>query len=381
MRVAVVAGTYPLDKMGGSERQALLISEGLAELGHEVVFVATNSDVEEEFAAGDLTVTKIPRHREVGRDLHGRLVTRVIREKSPDVCYVRRFTELATLSAICRNGGVPVVSMSCHLNETSPILLGYHASETLAHILSLKAIAHLRSFAAIRFSAAHVCNTEFLRRQTQRWFPRMRIRMIYNGSPVLPLPHPVGRVSPGQVIWVNNLKRWKRPEVFVRLAAALPQFRFVMIGRMPGNKRYASQLRRSLQQATANLQYLGPLPIDQVNELIKQSALLLYTSRPVEGFGNSFLQAWGYGVPTVSLSFDLDGILDREGIGRCSQTFDQLRADVEELMTDGVVRRDMGCRARDYVIRHHSAAQMVAQYEMLFNEVRAVGTSKWDAKV
>jgi glycosyltransferase involved in cell wall biosynthesis len=138
-------------------------------------------------------------------------------------------------------------------------------------------------------------------------------------------------------------------------------------------------MEKALQQAPSNLEYLGPLPIDQVNEKISQSDLLLYTSLPVEGFGSSFTQAWLRQVPTVSLSFELDGILEQENIGRCSRDFEHLVTDVKELMEDESLRRDMGQRARAYAVSHHSAERMVADYEALFKDIvrnSAVDTSR-----
>jgi glycosyltransferase involved in cell wall biosynthesis len=228
-------------------------------------------------------------------------------------------------------------------------------------------MAHLRSFLSIRSADVHVCNTKSLQSKAQRWFPRKSIRAIYNGQPVPP-PESVHLEPSGQIIWVNNLKDWKRPDLLVELARRLPQFRFVMVGRMAGG-RYGEKMRRMLQQASANLEYLGPKPIGEVNALISQSDLLLYTSLAVEGFANSFLQAWFRGVPTLSLFFDIDGIIEREGIGRYSRTFEQLVADVQELMEDGVARQEMGQRARRYAVSHHNAEKMVADYETLFNEV------------
>lgn len=368
MRITVVTYFYPAERMGGAEYQTLLIAQGLAGLGHDVVFLSTDSDEEGEFEAGKITVLKIPGWRTVGWALHRQLVTEAVQESAPDICYVRVFDELATIMPLCGKAGVPVVSTSCHSMETSPFLLGYHPIETIAYLRSLETILHLRSFLSIRSSAVHVCNTKSLQRKIQRWFPRKPIRMIPNGSPVPPPEH-IHLESSGQVIWVNRLQLWKRPEVLVELARRLPQFRFVMIGGVTSGRRYAQRLRAVLQQAPANFQYLGRMPIDQVNAMISRSDLLLYTSLPVEGFGNSFLQAWFRGVPTVSLSFDLDGILEREGVGRCSRTFEQLVADVKELMEDEAIRRDMGRRAREYAVRHHSAEKMVADYEALFKEV------------
>jgi glycosyltransferase involved in cell wall biosynthesis len=190
--------------------------------------------------------------------------------------------------------------------------------------------------------------------------------MIYNGSPIPPFDESAPREK--QVIWVNNLKRWKRPEVLVRLAHRLPEWQFLMIGRMAeGN--YGRWIASLIAQGPPNLHYLGPKSVDEVNEEIARSSLLLYTSQPVEGFGNSFLQAWLRGAPTVSLSFDLDGIPEREGIGRCARTFDELVDVVDELMRNDDLRSSMGRHARAYAVRHHAVDRMVNEYEALFTSI------------
>jgi len=321
--------------------------------GHDVVFLGTDADKEDVFDASNLKVIEAPSWRSVGWNHHRGCITRALQWSDPDVCYVRVFEELATIVPWCGKASVPVVSVSASAKTANPFLLGYHPIETLAHLRSLQTFRHLRSFFSIRSSSVHVCNTQALKRQMRRWFPRKRINVIYNGSPVPP-PKEVHRGSSGQVIWVNNLKRWKRPEVFVELARRLPQYDFVMIGKISAGRRYTRQTTAVLEDAPANLRYLGPLPLVQVNTMISDSDLLLYTSLPVEGFGNSFLQAWLRGVPTLSLTFDLDGILQREGVGRCAATFEQLAADVGELMADESLRGEMGARARQYAISHHS---------------------------
>jgi glycosyltransferase involved in cell wall biosynthesis len=371
MRILVLAFSVPAEMMGGAEYQAMLLARGLAHLGHDAVFLATNTTEEDRFKAGKVTVLKLPGALSAGRAQHEHLVKKAIREVAPDLCYVRAFPELRTVVPACREAHIPVVSVSTHLLETSPFLLDCGPRDALRYLLRLTTFAHMRCFYSVRYSAAHVCNTKAFQRRIQRWFPQKVIRAIYNGQPVPP-PETIHHGSTGQVVWVNNLKQWKRPEIFVELAHRLPEYRFVMVGRM-GEGSFAKKIGRVLQQAPANFHYLGPKPIDEVNTLISESDLLLYTSLPVEGFGNSFLQAWFREVPTLSLSFDLDGILEREGIGRFSQTFGELVADVQELMEDRTNRQEMGQRAREYAVSQHSAEKMVADYEVLFKEIVATG--------
>jgi len=369
MRAMLVTGFYPGERMGGAEYQTALLAQGLVARGHEVVFLATDTGKEDVTEVDGITVREIPGWRTTGWAEHKQHVLKAIQEAAPNICYVRLLTELANMMTPCQEANIPVVSVSSSLKEVSPFLFGYHPRETIGYLRSFRTVPHFRSFLAIRSSAMHVCNTHALKRKIQHWFPRKPIRTIYNGSPVPPRQE-IHCTSTGQVIWVNNLKRWKRPQLFVELARRLPQFSFVMIGALAPRGTHARAIGKMMRQGPDNFQYLGSMPIEQVNKHISQSDLLVYTSKAgVEGFGNSFLQAWFRGVPTVSLSFELDGILEQEKVGRFARTFEQLVADVRDLMEDEATRLQMGQRAREYAMRHYPAERMVTDYEALFKEI------------
>jgi len=64
----------------------------------------------------------------------------------------------------------------------------------------------------------------------------------------------------------------------------------------------------------ANLQHLGLLPIATTIGLIAGARLLVVTADE-EGFANVLIQAWWYGIPTVSLSHDPDGFIAAHDLG------------------------------------------------------------------
>ena len=357
MRIAVIAGSDPRERMGGAEYQAMLIARGLAEMGHQILFLATYSRDISTYVSGNLTICKIQNWEKVGLEEFRRSLGSALESFSPELCYVRRFKDIGFIAKICQVLGIDFVSASSHSSETNPMLRTRYLAEF---------IRHLHSFFSISSSRIHVCNTLSLQRKIQRWYPRHSIRTIYNGQPVPP-PNSSHNGSSGQIIWVNNLKPWKRPELFVDLAAYFPHYSFVMVGRLPDD-RYRVKFNNKLKISPENLEYVGPKAIETVNEMIEQSDLLVYTSRPMEGFANSFLQAWFRGVPTLSLTYPLDGILDREGVGRYSKNFHQLVSDVEELMGDEHKRKQMGRRARNYAVRNHTLEKLISNYASLFKE-------------
>jgi glycosyltransferase involved in cell wall biosynthesis len=91
--------------------------------------------------------------------------------------------------------------------------------------------------------------------------------------------------------------------------------------------------------------------------MLSQGHILVNTSKQ-EGFSNTFIQAWMRKVPVVSLQVDPDSVLEKEGIGFCSGSFDQLVKDTQKLITDDKLRNEMGERARAYAIKNHSLKNM-----------------------
>ena len=369
MRVMVVTGFYPGARMGGAEYQTALLAQGLAARGHEVAFLATSTGQSKTYAQDGVQIWEVSGWNKVGHAQHREQIAEIFAQFKPEICYIRLLTELDDIAALCRLRAIPYVSVSCSLKETSPLLFGYHPRETIGYLRSQQTLAHWRSFQAIRGAALHVSNTHELRERVQRWFPKQSMRTIYNGSPMA-TPAEIHGTRSGQIIWVNNLKRGKRPELFVELARRLPAYQFVMIGAIPDYGFYARTLQRMVATGPANFRYLGAMSVEGVNEQISKSDLLVYTSKAgVEGFGNSFLQAWFRGVPTASLSFRLDGILERERVGLFAERFDDFVVAIEQLMADEPQRAAMGERALHYALQNYRVETMVEQYEAAFQEL------------
>jgi glycosyltransferase involved in cell wall biosynthesis len=173
----------------------------------------------------------------------------------------------------------------------------------------------------------------------------------------------IDKTGPLSIVWVAGLKRWKQPEVFVRLARRLSDLRdarFIVVGSAPrsagADREWASVLMREIDE-TPNLEYLGARGQSEVNELVARAHLLVNTSI-AEGFPNTFIQAWMREVPVVSLHVDPDGILAREQIGVCAGTEANLARAVRIFAEDSAKRAEYGRRARRYAMRHHSLANV-----------------------
>ena len=166
----------------------------------------------------------------------------------------------------------------------------------------------------------------------------------FHPAPVAPIAKANDRIV---VCWVANIKPLKQPELFVRLASDLKHrsdVEFVIVGAQQMHSDAWGKLLASMRDLP-NLRYLGPQPHSAVEQLIASAHLLVNTST-IEGFPNTFIQAWLGEVPVVSLSVNPDGVFEADRYGICARgSYDRLREAVERLIRDAGLRRQIGLRA------------------------------------
>ncbi len=169
------------------------------------------------------------------------------------------------------------------------------------------------------------------------------------------------------VLWVSNLRSLKRPELVLELARQLPDIRFTLAGGpMPRGQTYFDDVAAAAARLP-NVTMLGPVRYADTGMLFDRAKLFLNTSS-IEGFPNTFLQAWIRGVPVVSF-FDPDGLVQRLQLGRIATSVDDMREALRGLLDVDAYRENLGRRARDYAAREFTSS-VAARYLDLFDDER-----------
>ncbi|MCS7245939.1 MAG: glycosyltransferase family 4 protein [candidate division WOR-3 bacterium] len=151
------------------------------------------------------------------------------------------------------------------------------------------------------------------------------------------------------VLWVSHFGQRKRPELFLKIARRLPNYKFIIIGKDSPN----FPKEEVLKDKPDNLIYLGGLSLEETNEYFKKSWIFVNTSDR-EGFPNTFLQAFKYKSVVVSLEVDPDNILTNNKIGFVVGNIDNAIEIIEKLVKDEELRNDITNRAYEYLLKHHS---------------------------
>jgi glycosyltransferase involved in cell wall biosynthesis len=147
------------------------------------------------------------------------------------------------------------------------------------------------------------------------------------------------------IVWVSGIKPRKNPDAYIELARAVRErgVDCLMVGPIQ-NPRY--QFLETGDEVPPNLHWLGERSPEEVNGIIAGAVCLVHTCEP-EGFGNVFIQAWEFGVPTVSVYYDPESLMSDHALGFVSATRSRLAHDVAWLLDNPAEREKMGARARD----------------------------------
>ena len=165
------------------------------------------------------------------------------------------------------------------------------------------------------------------------------------------------------VLWVSNLRALKRPELALELARQLPDVKFTLAGGpMPGGQNYFDDVAAAAARLP-NVTMLGAVKYADTGGLFDRARVFLNTSS-IEGFPNTFLQAWIRGVPVVSF-FDPDGTVHRLQLGRIATSLDDMREALRGLIDVHVYRELIGRRARDFASREYTTAVAARYLELL----------------
>ena len=150
------------------------------------------------------------------------------------------------------------------------------------------------------------------------------------------------------------------------VAERLPSIDFTMVGgKLPdAPELYEEAAARAA--ALPNVAFLGSVPFNEMGELYARAQVLVCTSE-IEGFPNTFLQAWASGTPVVS-TVDADGVIATHRLGTVCEAPDEMADEIEVVLSEAASSRELGDRCRGYVQEHHGPDVVVRKLDGLLRK-------------
>ena len=263
-------------------------------------------------------------------------------------------------------GASGIVPPFCRLMGKKSVWHIAHDFYVLKGLDNFKPLDRFGIWMDIKLADAIIAQSEFQKTMLKKNYGRDSLE-IKNHFPLTRGGRPE-KAKPPIISWVGTMSATKQPELFLRLAEAVPEAAFQMIGGAgdtPG-------LYERVKEASAgipNLKFLDVIPFREVNDYLGRAAILVNTATG-EGFPYAFIQAWMNYTPVLSLNSDPDEVICRYKLGFHSRTFQQLVGDVKTLLGNETLRQQMGENARRYVEDNHDISNIVKQHIEVFNRLR-----------
>jgi glycosyltransferase involved in cell wall biosynthesis len=104
----------------------------------------------------------------------------------------------------------------------------------------------------------------------------------------------------------------------------------------------------------------GSVSFHAVSTFYARARLLVNTS-DIEGFPNSYLQAWAHGTPVVAFH-DPNGVIQREGLGVAAHTIGEISAAAQEFATDLQNWEATSNRCKAFMAREYGEEKTLVGY-------------------
>lgn len=348
-------------QLGGVERQTSLLARWLAERGHAVSLVTWDEGQPDEHTVAGVRVLKTCRPQE---GIPG------LRFLYPRWSSLNRALAQADAQVYYHNCGEHVTGQVAWWCTRHRRRFVFSSASDFDCDRRLPGLASMREKALYRYGLRHadpiIVQTA---RQQAMMGSGFGLRAI-----VLPMPCPGPselEYEPPQppapdttrVLWVGRIARGKRLEWLLDVADQIPTVTFDVAGVPDPDDEYTRAVVQRARQCP-NLNLLGRVARDEMPALYRRAALLCCSSA-VEGFPNTFLEAWSHGVPLVT-TFDPDDLVAARGLGLVAHDPVGLADGVRQLVSDRALWSRLSANARQYFVENHAVDPVMRRYEEIF---------------
>jgi glycosyltransferase involved in cell wall biosynthesis len=314
--------------LGGEEVVVAAENAMLGQYGHETQqWILKNSDIQD---ASTLTKAKIALQSVWSGDSHLQMKN-LLQDFQPDVVHVHNTIPLISPSvyAACHSAGVPVVQTLHNYKLICPGAYlyrdGHICEDCVGKFVRYPGVVHgcyRNSYAQTAVAVAgltthelrgtykndvdiYIALTRFARQKfIEGGLPAEKIAVKPNfvSSDIQPGAH-----TGGYVLFVGKLVKYKGIETFLEAWHLLDEdIPLKVVGQGPLEILFKSNL-------PSGVEYLGPLPREQVLSLMQEASFIVFPSEWYEGFPMTIAEAFATGNPVVASRLAAMAEIVREG--------------------------------------------------------------------
>ena len=344
---------------GGIERQQELLARGLVRRGHEVSFVTWDWGQGEVEVHDGITAYKTcsPKAGIAGLRFfipRWSALRRALAMADADIYYQQSADSLTgQVGGWARSHGRQFIFMAASNFDCDP---------TLPNLTSRREKFLFKR--GLRKASCCIAQTRHQQEMFLRHFGCNPVVLPNIGPPTNGLPDHTHR-NRNSLLWVGRIDPVKRLDVLLDLAERCPELCFQVVGGANQESEYAAQLARRAQ-AAPNVVFHGRLGRVDLDRLYRETGALICTSS-LEGFPNTFLEAWSVGLPVIT-TFDPDDIISTNGLGVAVPQTSALSAQLACFLAADHVYPECSRRCHAYFLAHYTTEAVIAAHENLWTD-------------
>lgn len=346
---------------GGGELQISLLAKGLSNLGHKVSII--DFSIENDAIVNNIEILSIKKR------------TNNVLLKNIYFIYLLQLQKANFYYGRIRSGIHIFAYIVARINKSKFVLGLAHDLDSLSFIDRYHNFYKLRS---IKTFINHLFQVEivysFLLRKADLIIAQhevqksnLNLKKIKSQICYNIYPHDVneaeGKYKKSDFyLFLGSLDKRKGIDDIEEIVTKIPERKFLIIGRC--RDKY-SMKKIDILKERSNVEYLGELEHITIANYLKKAIALISVSK-MEGFPNTFIEAWAHGLPVLSLNVNPGNIMNLYKIGKC---YDK---DIELLINDldnqgfdynsKIIQR--------YVINHHNMKKNIRKFLSLMDSIQ-----------
>jgi glycosyltransferase involved in cell wall biosynthesis len=344
----VLSGRGDLRRIGGAEVQVVTLARALHGMGCPVRLVTWDHGQPDGEEVGGIRVHSCYAPRS------GLPIVRFFHPRWSGVNQACARAEASCYLQACADGLTGQVAMWCRRHNRPFVFIVMHDWDCMAdlpHLATRRERILYRH--GLRLADAVIAQTDRQRALLREHFQRESVVVAPCGGraddalPLASFPDD-GRF---RVLWLGRIAHQKRIEWLLDLAETCPALQFDVVGGANADDEYAQrQLART--RGLANVVLHGAVPHGEVGRFYQQAHALVLTSH-LEGFPSVFIEAWSWGLPTVT-TVDVDGVIGQRRLGVVADDPAGMAAGLRRLFASREEWEACSRRAREHFERSHT---------------------------
>ena len=216
----------------------------------------------------------------------------------------------------------------------------------------------------LKFADFIFCQNTYQEQVLKKRFPKKNILLIYNPYNIIVNQPILEKKDRSFIAWIGSFTYLKNVPVLLEVIKKNPDIKFKIAGKEINSKSnsetdYAIEELKKMR----NVEFVGFLRNEEITNFLQGAYALLNTSR-LEGFSNTFIEAWSVGTPVISTkNVNPDNIISKQHLGFIADSYGELSQGLEKIISmDDCEYSELSNKCRRYVEENHEAKNLANRF-------------------